>query len=92
MAAQRISLSKMLAQWETAVHHGRPSCNVHGFYQPLDQITRAKYNRIKNETTVSCIDHMNSYTRYKVTNLSHLVAATMMLLCLPDYPENQNHL
>ena len=104
MAAQRISLSKMLAQWETAVHRGRPSepneihvlgdmnvdsmngrwldpkyslftlgkliidfCNAHGFYQLVDQITRAQYNRIKNETAVSCIDHMYSNTKYKVT-------------------------
>ena len=33
-------------------------CNANNFSQLVDKITRCQYNSVRNETDVSCIDHL----------------------------------
>ena len=43
------------------------TCNANNFSQLVDRITRSQFNSIRNETDVSCIDHIYSNAKHRVS-------------------------
>ena len=42
-------------------------CNAYGFTQLVQNITRVQHNSIKKTTSTSCIDHVYSNARYRIS-------------------------
>ena len=42
-------------------------CNMNNFSQVVDKVTRVQFNRIRNETTTSCIEHVYCNTKYRIS-------------------------
>ena len=47
-------------------------CNVNNFTQVVDKITRTQFNSVKGETVKSCIDHV-------YTNVKHRISAVNVI-------------
>ena len=54
-----VSLSRMVMD----------SCNINNFSQLVNTITRIQYNSVRNETDVSCIDHLYSNAKHRVSTV-----------------------
>ena len=52
-----VSLSRMVLE----------CCNMNNFSQVVDKVTRVQFNRIRNEATISCIDHVYCNTKYRIS-------------------------
>ena len=52
-----VSLSRMV----------RDSCYANNFQQMVNQVTRLQYNSVKNVTQTSCIDHLYTNARYRIS-------------------------
>ena len=46
------------------------ACNLNNFTQLVTQPTRIQYNSIRNETSVSCIDHLYCNTKHRCSRVS----------------------
>ena len=52
-----VSLSRMV----------RDSCYANNFQQMVDQVTRLQYNSVQNTTQTSCIDHLYTNARHRIS-------------------------
>ena len=43
------------------------SCNMNNFSQVVDKVTRVQFNRVKNITSSSCIDHVYCNTKHRIS-------------------------
>ena len=52
------------------------TCNAYNFTQLVKEPTRLQFNSIQNKTSISCIDHVYTNTKY-MSQSPHLVIVTM---------------
>ena len=45
------------------------ACNIGNFHQLVNSPTRSQYNRIKNKTDISCIDHIYCNTKFRCSDV-----------------------
>ena len=47
----------------------RDCCNLNNFIQLVDKVTRVQYNKVRRETVTSCIDHVYSNARHRISTI-----------------------
>ena len=48
-------------------------CNANNFVQMVDNITRSQYNSVKNQVSISCIDHLYCNARHRISPVKILI-------------------
>ena len=54
----------------------RDSCNLNNFSQLVDKVTRVQFNQVTKQTATSCIDHVYSNAKHRISTIKVISSGT----------------
>ena len=69
----------------------RDCCLVNNFSQMVNQVTRVQFNKVKMQTTTSCIDNVYCNTEQRISAVKIITQVIMMQYYTQDFPKIQYH-